>query len=93
MSFTYATLKTAIQDYLEVSVKNDDALVKLAAVVQRLVTATSKDDDSNEFGLSEDERKRLIEEAESEIQKIKQEDDGNQIGSGSSSRDLAPDTV
>ena len=61
-----------IKDYLEVSVKNDDALVKLAAVVQRLVTATSKDDDSNEFGLSEDERKRLIEEAESEIQKIKQ---------------------
>ena len=34
-----------IKDYLEVSVKNDDALVKLAAVVQRLMTATSKDDD------------------------------------------------
>lgn len=59
-----------IKDYLEVSVKNDDALVKLAAVVQRLVTAASKDDDSNEFGLSEDERARLIEEAEQEIQKI-----------------------
>ena len=59
-----------IKDYLEVSVKNDDALVKLAAVVQRLVTAASKDDDSNEFGLSEDERARLIEEAEQEIEKI-----------------------
>jgi len=34
-----------IKDYLEVSVKNDDALVKLAAVVQRLVTANSKDDE------------------------------------------------
>ena len=32
-----------IKDYLEVSVKNDDALVKLAAVVQRLVSATNKD--------------------------------------------------
>ena len=62
-----------IKDYLEVSVKNDDALVKLAAVVQRLVTAANKDDDENEFGLTEAERARLIEEAESEIKKIKQE--------------------
>ena len=61
-----------IKDYLEVSVKNDDALVKLAAVVQRLVSANSKDDDGNEFGLSEDERKRLLEEAESEIENIKE---------------------
>ena len=61
-----------IKDYLEVSVKNDDALVKLAAVVQRLVTATSKDDDGNEFGLSEEERKRLLEEAEEEIKVIKE---------------------
>jgi len=61
-----------IKDYLEVSVKNDDALVKLAAVVQRLVSATSKDDDGNEFGLSEEERQRLMEEAESEIENIKE---------------------
>ena len=82
-----------IKDYLEVSVKNDDALVKLAAVVQRLVTATSKDDDGNEFGLSEDERKRLIEEAESEIEKIKQEDDGNKIRSSTSTTDMGSDPV
>ncbi len=61
-----------IKDYLEVSVKNDDALVKLAAVVQRLVSASSKDDDGNEFGLSEDERARLLEEAEEEINNIKE---------------------
>ena len=61
-----------IKDYLEVSVKNDDALVKLAAVVQRLVSANSKDDDGNEFGLSEEERKRLLEEAESELNNIKE---------------------
>ena len=70
-----------IKDYLEVSVKNDDALVKLAAVVQRLVTANSKDDDGNEFGLTDEERSRLIQEAESEIEKIKPEQleitDGN----------------
>jgi uncharacterized protein Yka (UPF0111/DUF47 family) len=61
-----------IKDYLEVSVKNDDALVKLAAVVQRLVSANSKDDDGNEFGLSEEERARLLEEAENEIENIKE---------------------
>lgn len=74
-----------IKDYLEVSVKNDDALVKLAAVVQRLVTAGNKDDDGNEFGLTDEERSRLIEEAESEIKKIQTETteesiDGNRDG-------------
>jgi len=59
-----------IKDYLEVSVKNDDALVKLAAVVQRLIASTGKDSDDNEFGLSDDERRRLLEEAESEVKKI-----------------------
>ena len=59
-----------IKEYLDVSVKNDDALVKLAAVVQRLISATNKDDDGNEFGLSEEERARLLEEAEKEIDSI-----------------------
>jgi hypothetical protein len=62
-----------IKDYLEVSVKNDDALVKLAAVVQRLVSATNKDSEDNEFGLSDDERRRLLEEAESEVKRIQSE--------------------
>jgi hypothetical protein len=83
-----------IKDYLEVSVKNDDALVKLAAIVQRLVSVSSKDEDGNEFGISDDERRRLLEEAESEIKAIKtasvtveKEDkkdlDGESIRSGS----------
>ena len=59
-----------LKDYLEVSVKNDDALVKLAAVVQRLVTASNKDEDGNEFGMSDEERKRLVDEATSELEKI-----------------------
>lgn len=60
-----------IKDYLEVSVKNDDALVKLAAVVQRIVSANSKADEGGEFGLSDEERSRLLEQAEEEIQKIR----------------------
>ena len=59
-----------IKDYLEVSVKNDDALVKLAAIVQRIVSASARDDDGNEFGMSDEERKRLVDEATSELEKI-----------------------
>ena len=81
-----AVIVPMIKDYLEVSVKNDDALVKLAAVVQRLVSANSKDDDGNEFGLSEEERKRLLEEAEEEIKNIKETTkEGNDYGTSRSS--------
>jgi len=89
-----------IKDYLEVSVKNDDALVKLAAVVQRLVSVNHKDDDGNEFGLSDDERSRLLEEAEKEIDTIKklneQKDNvtkSSTIISRSSSTDDQPTSV
>ncbi len=83
-----------IKDYLEVSVKNDDALVKLAAVVQRLVTANSKDDDGNEFGLSDEERKQLLAEAEAEIEKLKPEENGkHEIRSSTGTTDLAADPV
>ena len=58
-----------IKDYLDVAVKNDDALVKLAAIVQRLISS-SGDDDGNEFGMTEDERRQLMEEAENEIRSI-----------------------
>lgn len=59
-----------IKDYLDVSVKNDDALVKLAAVVQRIISANSKDDDGNEFGLTDEERAKLLAEAEEELEKL-----------------------
>ena len=61
---------TGLDEILEVSVKNDDALVKLAAVVQRLVSANNKADDASEFGLSDEERDRLLREAEKEIENL-----------------------
>jgi len=72
-----SVLVPMIKDYLEVSVKNDDALVKLAAVVQRLVSATNKDSEENEFGLSDDERRRLLEEAEEEVKKLQSDNKEN----------------
>jgi hypothetical protein len=67
-----AVIVPMIKDYLEVSVKNDDALVKLAAVVQRLLSATAKENESGggEFILSDEERSRLLQEAEDEIKAI-----------------------
>ena len=85
-----------IKDYLEVSVKNDDALVKLAAVVQRIISASSKDDDSNEFGLTDEEKARLFEEAEAEINQIKEKvqvEHGDTTPSSTGIRDLGSDPV
>ena len=67
-----------IKEYLEVSVKNDDALVKLAAIVQRLVTSGNKpgdDSSGGEFGLSEEEKAALLKEAESTLKEIQKEHD------------------
>jgi hypothetical protein len=87
-----------IKDYLEVSVKNDDALVKLAAVVQRIISANSKDDDGNEYGLTDEERAKLLEEAEAEIEKLKPEqkvetDGKREVRSSTGITDLAADTI
>ena len=52
-----------IKEYLEVSVKNDDNLVRLTGIVQRLLIVSSKTQAGDELGLSDAERKQLLEEA------------------------------
>ena len=49
-----------IKEYLEINVKNDEQLVKLATVVQRLIAAESKGGAESEFGLSEKEKEQLL---------------------------------
>ena len=66
-----------IKEYLEVSVKNDEHLVKLAAVVQRLLSASSKgngDDSPGELLITEEEKQQLLREAEAALEKIVEED-------------------
>ena len=82
-----------IKDYLEVSVKNDDALVKLAAVVQRIISANNKEEDGNEFGLTEEERTRLLDEAEAEIEKLTPKEDTNEVINGTSGPNDKADPV
>lgn len=51
-----------IKEYLEVGVKNDEHLVKLAAVVQRLVSTNNKvqAETGNSWMLSDEEKKQLM---------------------------------
>ena len=39
-----------IKEYMEISVKNDDQLIKMAAIVQRLSTSTSQNGDGGLLG-------------------------------------------
>ena len=49
-----------IKEYLEINVKNDEQLVKLATVVQRLIAAENKGGAEAEFGLSDKEKEQLL---------------------------------
>ena len=51
-----------IKEYMEISVKNDDALIKMAAIVQRLSTSTSSNGDGGL--LTEEEMNQLMDVAE-----------------------------
>ena len=49
-----------LKEYLEINVKNDEQLVKLATIVQRLATAAKQGDSDEEFGLSDKEKEQLM---------------------------------
>jgi hypothetical protein len=52
-----------LKEYLEINVKNDEQLVKLATVVQRVATA-HRGDSTEEFGLSDIEKEQLLKDIE-----------------------------
>lgn len=49
-----------IKEYLEVGVKNDEHLVKLAAIVQRMASNSSSSAESD-YMISDEEKKQLLE--------------------------------
>ena len=60
-----------LKEYLEINVKNDDQLVKMAAIVQRIISAEQKGSAENDYGLSDKEKEQLmgaLEEAASDLQ-------------------------
>ena len=49
-----------IKEYLEINVKNDEMLVKMAGIVQKIIASEQKIGSENEFGLSETEKEQLL---------------------------------
>tara|TARA_R100000030_G_scaffold15447_1_gene10209 strand:+ start:1258 stop:1626 length:369 start_codon:yes stop_codon:yes gene_type:complete len=58
-----------IKEYMEVSIKNDEQIVKLAAIVQRMLKDVNSSDEGG-FGLSDEEKKQLLENAKEIDDKI-----------------------
>ena len=50
-----------IKEYMEIGVKNDDALIKMATLVQRALNSTSED---GGLGISDEGKAQLLEEME-----------------------------
>ena len=70
-----------LKEYLEINVKNDDQLVKVASIVQRLISTENRGGAEEEFGLSDAEKEQLmsaVEEVAADAQN--HSDDINEIG-------------
>ncbi len=65
-----------LKEYLEINVKNDEQLVKLATIVQRITAAEGRVSDSgDEFGLSEAEKEQLMSAIETDVQELQNKQD------------------
>ena len=49
-----------MKEYLEINVRNDELLIKLASIVQKIMTAEGKGESESEFGLSEVEKQEIM---------------------------------
>ncbi len=64
-----------IKDYIDVSIKNDDQLVKLSAVLQRLLSNSSTSDESSGgYALSDLEKEQLLDSVKNEMKDINEID-------------------
>ena len=63
-----------IKDYVDVSIKNDDQLVKLSAVLQRFLSTSNSGEDSVSGGLTDFEKEELLNSVKSELKDIKSSD-------------------
>ena len=50
-----------IKDYMEIGVRNDEQLIKMATIVQRVINNSSGE---NSLGITKDEKNQLMEELE-----------------------------
>jgi hypothetical protein len=64
-----------LKEYLEINVKNDEQLVKLATIVQRMATAGNKGDDDDNFMLSDREKEQLMSNIQSTVEELQDHSD------------------
>ena len=64
-----------IKEYLEINVKNDDQLVKMAGIVQRLISAENKAGSEDEYGLTEEEKNQLMSNIKNTVVDLQSESD------------------
>ena len=62
-----------IKDYLDVGIKNDDQLVKMASIIQRAMNRTESE--GGDFNLSEDEKKQLLDTVKNTAAKVEWEEE------------------
>lgn len=51
-----------LAEYLEIGVKNDEQLIKMATIIQRCLNSNSSNNNDGNFGLSETEKNQLLNE-------------------------------
>jgi len=64
-----------IKEYFDVSIKNDEHLVKLAAVIQRHLSKSNGGEVGSEFGLSDSEKEELMETLNQTVIELQSESD------------------
>ena len=64
-----------IKEYLDINVKNDELLVKLASIVQRLIQAENKSTNSDDFSLSDNEKEQLLRSLDDTVSELQKKSD------------------
>ena len=64
-----------LKEYLEINVKNDEQLVKLATIVQRLAQGSAKGESEGEFGLTEAEKEQLMNNIQQTVEELQDHSD------------------
>ena len=69
-----AVIGPIIKDLVDTSVKNDDSLIKMAAIAQRIIGASQKSEGDTGF-LSDDEKEQLLKQLDETITQVADEQD------------------
>lgn len=69
-----AVIGPIIKDLVDTSVKNDDSLIKMAAIAQRIIASKDKVDGDTGF-LTDDEKEQLLTEIEDAAKEVVDEQD------------------